>query len=62
MVDWARNSEDKVKVPKNILVTGKPGEKHTISCTYNTGYKNCVLVVHAHKETRLLKVVKLYKV
>uniref|UniRef100_A0A8C1SE56 Adhesion G protein-coupled receptor B1a n=1 Tax=Cyprinus carpio TaxID=7962 RepID=A0A8C1SE56_CYPCA len=26
MVDWARNSEDKVRVAKNILVTGKPDE------------------------------------
>uniref|UniRef100_A0A673BSW5 Adhesion G protein-coupled receptor B1a n=1 Tax=Sphaeramia orbicularis TaxID=375764 RepID=A0A673BSW5_9TELE len=24
MVDWARNSEDRVTIPKNILVTGKP--------------------------------------
>ncbi|XP_039507936.1 adhesion G protein-coupled receptor B1 isoform X6 [Pimephales promelas] len=26
MVDWARNSEDKVRVAKNILVTGNPDE------------------------------------
>uniref|UniRef100_A0A8C2JY28 Adhesion G protein-coupled receptor B1a n=1 Tax=Cyprinus carpio TaxID=7962 RepID=A0A8C2JY28_CYPCA len=26
MVDWARNSEDKVRVAKNILVTGKPDD------------------------------------
>ncbi|XP_051574768.1 adhesion G protein-coupled receptor B1-like isoform X7 [Myxocyprinus asiaticus] len=26
MVDWARNSEDKVRVAKNILVIGKPDE------------------------------------
>uniref|UniRef100_A0A671KZP6 Brain-specific angiogenesis inhibitor 1-like n=1 Tax=Sinocyclocheilus anshuiensis TaxID=1608454 RepID=A0A671KZP6_9TELE len=26
MVDWARNSEDKARVAKNILVTGKPDE------------------------------------
>lgn len=26
MVDWARNSEDRVTIPKNILSTGKPGE------------------------------------
>lgn len=26
MVDWARSSEDRVTIPKNILSTGKPGE------------------------------------
>uniref|UniRef100_A0A3P8W5P6 Adhesion G protein-coupled receptor B1 n=1 Tax=Cynoglossus semilaevis TaxID=244447 RepID=A0A3P8W5P6_CYNSE len=26
MVDWARNSEDRVTIPKNIVSTGKPGE------------------------------------
>ncbi|KAK5892932.1 hypothetical protein CesoFtcFv8_013275 [Champsocephalus esox] len=27
MVDWARSSEDRVIIPKNILSTGKPGER-----------------------------------
>uniref|UniRef100_A0A8D3CK68 Adhesion G protein-coupled receptor B1a n=1 Tax=Scophthalmus maximus TaxID=52904 RepID=A0A8D3CK68_SCOMX len=27
MVDWARSSEDRVTIPKNILSTGKPGER-----------------------------------
>lgn len=26
MVDWARSSEDRVTIPKNILSTGKPGK------------------------------------
>uniref|UniRef100_A0A7N8YA13 Adhesion G protein-coupled receptor B1a n=1 Tax=Mastacembelus armatus TaxID=205130 RepID=A0A7N8YA13_9TELE len=29
MVDWARSSEDRVTIPKNILSTGKPGESTT---------------------------------
>uniref|UniRef100_A0A8C5EAV8 Adhesion G protein-coupled receptor B1a n=1 Tax=Gouania willdenowi TaxID=441366 RepID=A0A8C5EAV8_GOUWI len=33
MVDWARSSEDRVTIPKNILSTGQPGESR------NTCYK-----------------------
>lgn len=29
MVDWARSSEDRVTITKNILSTGKPGEHPT---------------------------------
>ncbi|KAM4567594.1 adhesion G protein-coupled receptor B1 isoform 6-T6 [Fundulus diaphanus] len=41
MVDWARNSEDRVSIPKNILSTGKPDADD--SSTFVTGvvlYRN----------------------
>uniref|UniRef100_A0AAQ5XJ13 Adhesion G protein-coupled receptor B1a n=1 Tax=Amphiprion ocellaris TaxID=80972 RepID=A0AAQ5XJ13_AMPOC len=31
MVDWARNSEDRVTIPKNILSTGQPGESSGVT-------------------------------
>uniref|UniRef100_A0A8C2JWG2 Adhesion G protein-coupled receptor B1a n=1 Tax=Cyprinus carpio TaxID=7962 RepID=A0A8C2JWG2_CYPCA len=56
MVDWARNSEDKVRVAKNILVTGKPGKKHKFSHNYT--HFSLVLIIFQmkgpfiHSETR----------
>lgn len=41
MMDWARSSEDRVTIPKNILSTGKPGkssstlDKHAL-CFHST--------------------------
>lgn len=39
MVDWARSSEDKVTVPKNILPPVKPGESWK---THNTTVRSTV--------------------
>lgn len=30
-VDWARSSEDRANIPKNILSTGKPGESQQVT-------------------------------
>lgn len=37
MVDWARSSEDRVTIPKNILSSGKPGE----SCKTHYQHTSC---------------------
>uniref|UniRef100_A0A3Q4AIE2 Uncharacterized protein n=1 Tax=Mola mola TaxID=94237 RepID=A0A3Q4AIE2_MOLML len=53
MVDWARSSEDRVTIPKNILSTGKPEE----SSTYVTGivlYRNLGSIVSLQRNSTVL--------
>uniref|UniRef100_A0A9J7Y1W2 Adhesion G protein-coupled receptor B1 n=2 Tax=Cyprinus carpio TaxID=7962 RepID=A0A9J7Y1W2_CYPCA len=55
MVDWARNSEDKVRVAKNILVTGKPDEDDTSA--FVTGivlYRNLGSILSLQRNSTVL--------
>ncbi|XP_057195389.1 adhesion G protein-coupled receptor B1 isoform X8 [Triplophysa rosa] len=55
MVDWARNSEDKVRVPKNILVTGKPDEDE--ASAFVTGivlYRNLGSILSLQRNSTVL--------
>uniref|UniRef100_A0A8C2C457 Adhesion G protein-coupled receptor B1a n=1 Tax=Cyprinus carpio TaxID=7962 RepID=A0A8C2C457_CYPCA len=55
MVDWARNSEDKVRVAKNILVTGKPDEDE--ASAFVTGivlYRNLGSILSLQRNSTVL--------
>uniref|UniRef100_A0A672L776 Adhesion G protein-coupled receptor B1 n=1 Tax=Sinocyclocheilus grahami TaxID=75366 RepID=A0A672L776_SINGR len=55
MVDWARNSEDKAKVAKNILVTGKPDEDN--ASAFVTGivlYRNLGSILSLQRNSTVL--------
>nr|XP_061804441.1 adhesion G protein-coupled receptor B1 isoform X3 [Nerophis lumbriciformis] len=55
MVDWARNSEDKVTVPKHILLTGKPDSDDT--STFVTGivlYRNLGSLLNLQRNSTVL--------
>ncbi|XP_061633916.1 adhesion G protein-coupled receptor B1-like isoform X8 [Phyllopteryx taeniolatus] len=55
MVDWARNSEDRVTIPKHILLTGKPDSDD--SSTFVTGivlYRNLGSVLNLQRNSTLL--------
>ncbi|KAM9426094.1 adhesion G protein-coupled receptor B1 [Pholidichthys leucotaenia] len=55
MADWARNSEDKVTIPKNILSTGKPDSDD--SSTFVTGivlYRNLGSILNLQRNTTVL--------
>lgn len=39
MVDWARSSEDRVTIPKNILSTGQPGNNTPLQMHLNSNLK-----------------------
>uniref|UniRef100_A0A673BR64 Adhesion G protein-coupled receptor B1a n=1 Tax=Sphaeramia orbicularis TaxID=375764 RepID=A0A673BR64_9TELE len=55
MVDWARNSEDRVTIPKNILVTGKPDSDD--SSTFVAGivlYRNLGSILTLQRNSTVL--------
>ncbi|XP_035984702.1 adhesion G protein-coupled receptor B1 isoform X9 [Fundulus heteroclitus] len=55
MVDWARNSEDRVSIPKNILSTGKPDADD--SSTFVTGvvlYRNLGNILALQRNSTVL--------
>ncbi|XP_024866488.1 adhesion G protein-coupled receptor B1 isoform X1 [Kryptolebias marmoratus] len=55
MVDWARNSEDRVSIPKNILSTGKPDADD--SSTFVTGivlYRNLGSILALQRNNTVL--------
>ncbi|KAL3060815.1 hypothetical protein OYC64_015205 [Pagothenia borchgrevinki] len=55
MVDWARSSEDRVIIPKNILSTGKPESDE--SSTFVTGivlYRNLGSILTLQRNTTVL--------
>ncbi|KAM4736087.1 adhesion G protein-coupled receptor B1 isoform 5-T5 [Anableps anableps] len=55
MVDWARNSEDRVSIPKNILSTGKPDPDD--SSTFVTGvvlYRNLGSILSLQRNNTVL--------
>uniref|UniRef100_A0A3Q1EYH2 Adhesion G protein-coupled receptor B1a n=1 Tax=Acanthochromis polyacanthus TaxID=80966 RepID=A0A3Q1EYH2_9TELE len=55
MVDWARNSEDRVTIPKNILSTGKPDSDD--SSTFVTGivlYRNLGSILNLQRNSTVL--------
>uniref|UniRef100_A0A146VMQ2 Brain-specific angiogenesis inhibitor 1 n=1 Tax=Fundulus heteroclitus TaxID=8078 RepID=A0A146VMQ2_FUNHE len=55
MVDWARNSEDRVSIPKNILSTGKPDADD--SSTFVTGvvlYRNLGTILALQRNSTVL--------
>ncbi|XP_068999585.1 adhesion G protein-coupled receptor B1 isoform X9 [Embiotoca jacksoni] len=55
MVDWARNSEDRVTIPKNILSTGKPDSDD--SSTFVTGivlYRNLGSILNLQRNNTVL--------
>ncbi|TRY86371.1 hypothetical protein DNTS_012145 [Danionella cerebrum] len=57
MVDWARSSEDKVKVAKNILLTGKPAKTTPLDLEYPMP-----LAPHHHKLEMLLRGTQLWPI
>ncbi|XP_059364210.1 adhesion G protein-coupled receptor B1-like isoform X7 [Carassius carassius] len=57
MVDWARNSEDKVRVAKNILVTEKPDEDEDDTSAFVTGivlYRNLGSILSLQRNSTVL--------
>ncbi|XP_062847343.1 adhesion G protein-coupled receptor B1 [Trichomycterus rosablanca] len=55
MVDWARNSEDKVTVPKNIVASGNPAEDE--SSAFVTGivlYRNLGSILSLHRNSTVI--------
>ncbi|XP_055358975.1 adhesion G protein-coupled receptor B1 isoform X10 [Betta splendens] len=55
MVDWARNSEDRVTIPKNILSTGSPDSED--SSTFVTGvvlYRNLGSILTLQRNSTVL--------
>ncbi|XP_026084132.1 adhesion G protein-coupled receptor B1-like isoform X6 [Carassius auratus] len=57
MVDWARNSEDKVRVAKNILVTGKPDKDEDDTSAFVTGivlYRNLGSILSLQRNSTVL--------
>ncbi|XP_034554181.1 adhesion G protein-coupled receptor B1 isoform X5 [Notolabrus celidotus] len=55
MVDWARSSEDRVTIPKNILSTGKPDTDE--SSTFVTGivlYRNLGSILNLQRNSTVL--------
>eukprot|EP00064_Thunnus_orientalis_P000765 superscaffoldBa00000043_g766 len=55
MVDWARSSEDRVTIPKNILSTGKPDSDD--SSTFVTGivlYRNLGSILNLQRNSTVL--------